>query len=154
MCATQVPIIAPVMTKIANVARRGCHCNQADARIRTADPFITSYPTAGRQSANPSICRQVLCPTAGRRSLERCRTPRCSSSVEIRRERPPRKRGRNESHPCRLNSWITFRTCDSSVNNIPAISGALSNVFEANGIIARCLVEASFDCFDNRFRNK
>jgi hypothetical protein len=49
-----------------------------------------------------------------------------------------------------LKSWITLRTCDSSLSNMRAISGALINVFEASRIIARCLVEASFDCFDNR----
>ncbi len=67
------------------------------------------------------------------------------------RDRPPPKREPNDSKRCRLNSWITLRTCDSSVSSMRAISGALISVFEASRISARCLVEASFDCFESRF---
>ncbi len=48
--------------------------------------------------------------------------------------RPPPRRGRSDSNPCRLKSWITLRTCDSSVSSIRAISGALISVFEASRI--------------------
>jgi ABC-type multidrug transport system ATPase subunit len=61
----------------------------------------------------------------------------CSSSVEIRRVARP-KRGRNEANPCSLKSWITLRTCDSSVIHMRAISGALISVAEASRIAARC----------------
>src|SRR5207244_6661485 len=64
-------------------------------------------------------------------------TIRCSSSIEIRRGRPPPKRGRSDSNPRSLKSWITLRTCDSSVIHIRAICGALINVFEASRIDAR-----------------
>jgi hypothetical protein len=50
-----------------------------------------------------------------------------------------------------LNSWITRRACDSSVIHIRPICGTLINVFEAKRIEARCLVDATFDCFDSRF---
>jgi hypothetical protein len=40
------------------------------------------------------------------------------------------------------------------VNSIPAISRALISVFEASKIVARCLVEATFDVFDNRFNRR
>src|SRR6059036_3798494 len=57
----------------------------------------------------------------------------------------------HDSNPCSLKSWITLRTCDSSVIHMRAICGALINVAEASRIDARCLVEATFDRFDKRF---
>jgi hypothetical protein len=50
-----------------------------------------------------------------------------------------------------LNSWITLRTCDSSVCHMRAISGADMPVFDANRTDARWRVEKCFARFERRF---
>ena len=88
------------------------------AQVRGRD--LQPLPDAGSGTAwaGSSACRA---PRACRDGRRRPRRSAASSSVEIRRGRPPPKRGRSESHPCWLNSWITLRTCDSSVSSIRAI---------------------------------
>ena len=79
-------------------------------------------------------------------------TIRASSSVEIRRGRPPPKRGRNESHPCRLKSWITLRTCDSSREQHPRdLWRAHQRVRRQAGSSPAASSPPRFDCLDNRF---
>jgi hypothetical protein len=63
-------------------------------------------------------------------------TIRLRCAAVIRRGRPPPNLGRSDSNRRSLNSWITLRTCDSSVCHIEAICGTPCLVADASRIDA------------------
>ena len=89
-----------------------------------------TWAATSASSATPCV--------SGRAPATATAARRCSQL--IRRGRPPRYSGSSDAIPRSLKSWITLRTCDSSVIHIAAICGTELPTFEATKIAARSRV--------------
>src|SRR3954452_23004429 len=111
----------------------------ASTRPRCAG-LTWTMPCSARWSARRGSDQRVnATPWLSGRAPATATTARRSASV-IRRGRPPRYSGSSDAIPRSLKSWITRRTCDSSVIHIAAICGTEFPTPDANKIAARSRV--------------